>query len=268
MNIDNYLSRIGYTATRSPTLTTLRGILRRHAETIPFENLDVLLGRGVRLDLDSIEEKLVRRGRGGYCFEHNLLLASALRSLGFSGVVPMIARVRWKVPAGVSPPKAHMLVRVEIDGRPWLADAGFGGIGLVEPLALDSLEAQGDPAEPERLAADGRYLIRQLRLSGTWTDVYRFVPEEATPIDFEVGNWFTSTHPSSRFRQNMIVARVDRDRRLSLSNADFAIRFNDGRVEKRTIGSADELVEVLGKQFGLNFPPGTRFGSPGAPWPV
>lgn len=267
MNLDAYLSRIGYTGSRAPTLETLSGIHRRHPEAIPFENLDVLLGRPIRLELGSIEQKLVRERRGGYCFEQNTLLFAALRALGFR-VTPMIARVRWQVPADVTTPQTHMVLRVEIDGREWLADGGFGGVGLVEPLALDIEGEQVGGAEPRRLVRDGRHLMQQVKLNDTWTDVYRFANEEAPMIDFEVGNWYTSTHPNSRFRQNLVAARVAGGRRLAVFNREFTVRFLDGRAERREIANADELLQILAEEFGLRFPSGTRFGPPDAAWPT
>jgi len=140
-DVDAYFARIGYAGPRTANLATLRGIHDCHARTIPFENFDVLLGRGISLELAAIEQKLVRDRRGGYCFEHNGLLAAVLRTLGFR-VTTLLARVRWNVPAEVAMPQTHMILRVEIEGRPWLADAGFGGLGLTAPIALDTESEQ------------------------------------------------------------------------------------------------------------------------------
>lgn len=267
VNLDAYFGRIGYRGPQTPTLETLRGIQRHHAEAIPFENLDILLGRGARLDPAGLEQKLVRDRRGGYCFEHNTLLAAVLGSLGFS-ITTLIGRVRWQVPPAVPTPQTHMVLRVELEGRPWLTDGGFGGVGLTEPLAMDTEREQGSPAEPRRLLRNGPRLLHQVCLAGIWTDVYSFTLEPALPIDFEVANWYTSTHPNSRFRQNLMAARVAGDRRLAILNREFTVRFNDGRVEKRPIESADILLELLAENFGLHFPAGTRFGSGTTAWPT
>lgn len=266
MNLDAYFSRIGYTGPHTPTLETLNAIHRAHAQAIPFENLDVLLGRPISLTPSAVFQKLVRDRRGGYCFEQNLLFATVLQLLGFH-LTPMIARVRWLVPAGVPTPQTHMLLRVEIDGRPWLADAGFGSVGLTSAIPLDSEAEQGPPGERRRLVRDGRYLLQQVRFDADWLDVYRFAPEEVPPIDFEVGNWFTSTHPDSRFRHNLIVARVDGDRRLAVQNREFIVREVGRAASKREIESPAELLALLAEHFGLNFPAGTRFGPPGFLWP-
>lgn len=264
-DLDSYLARIGYEGPRTPTLDTLTAVHERHAQTIPFENLDVVLGRSIPLDLPSLGHKLIHGRRGGYCFEQNTLFAAALRALGLT-VTPMLARVRWQVPAAVTTPQTHMALRVEIGGRPWLADAGFGGNGLMAPLALDSTEVQSTRYEPRRLVPHGRNVLQQIRLGDTWTDVYILHLDEAFPIDFEVANWFTSAHPASRFRQNAMAARADGDLRFALLNREFTTRHMDGTAVKRTLASHDELLAVLASHFGLNFPAGTRFECPGLDW--
>ncbi|MBE2214290.1 MAG: arylamine N-acetyltransferase [Opitutaceae bacterium] len=244
LDLDAYFARIGYHGPRTATLDTLAAVHERHAQTIPFENLDVVLGRAIPLDLPALERKLVHERRGGYCFEQNTLFAAALRALGFA-VTPLLARVRWQVPAGVPTPQTHMALRVEIDGRPWLADAGFGGNGLMAPLALDSTNEQRTRHEPRRLVPHGRNLLQQIQIANTWTDVYVLHLDEAFPIDFEVANWFTSMHPASRFRQNVMAARAEGELRYALLNRDLTARHRDGTAEKRQIASHNELLEVL-----------------------
>ena len=264
-DLEAYLARIGYDGPRVPTLETLTHVHERHAQTIPFENLDVVLGRPIPLDLPSLEQKLIHARRGGYCFEQNSLFAAALRTLGFT-VAPMLARVRWSVPAGVTTPQTHMALRVEVDGRPWLADAGFGGNGLMAPLALDTTEVQLTCHEPRRLVPHGRNVLQQIQIAGTWTDVYVLYLDEAFPIDFEVANWFTSAHPASRFRQNLMAARAEGGLRFALLNRDLTIRRIDGTAEKRTLASHDELLETLVTRFGLVLPADTRFACAGLIW--
>jgi len=260
-----YFTRIGYIGSREPTFETLTSIHTHHVRAIPFENLDVLLRRGIRLDLPSIEQKLVGQHRGGYCFEQNLLFSAILRSLGFA-VTPRLARVRWKVPADTPTPLTHMVLQVDIDSRPWLADVGFGGIGLEQPIAIDTEAEQGLTGEPRRLLREGRYLHHQVRFGNSWHELYRFTLDDVSLIDFEVANWFTSTHPDSRFKQNIIVSRADDGRRLTLFNQEFTVRHLSGLVEKHPIASPVELVDLLAKNFGLNFAPDTRFNCPAAQW--
>jgi N-hydroxyarylamine O-acetyltransferase len=266
-DLAGYFARIGYTGSRAPTLATLHALQFAHVCAVPFENLDVLLGRGIRIDLPSIEEKLVRQKRGGYCFEQNTLFAAVLRALGF-GVTPLSARVRWQVPAEVSTPLTHMLLLVEAEGRRVIADVGFGSMSLSAPLLLDDENEQATPHEPRRLLRRGPLVVHQARLGDEWSDVYHFTLEPQLPIDYELANWFTSTHPQSRFVQNLAVSRAEPDRRHTLLNREFATRHRDGRVEKRALAGADELLAVLAEYFHLQFSAGTRFGAAGAPWPT
>src|SRR5258705_9177944 len=152
IDLDAYLGRIGYSGTRAPTLETLRALHLRHALAIAFENLDPFLRRPVALDLPSLERKLVQGGRGGYCFEHNLLFKAALDALGFHAA-GLAARVVWNLADGATLPRTHMLLRVTIDGEDHIADVGFGGQTPTWPLRLTTGGEQMTPHEPFRLLA-------------------------------------------------------------------------------------------------------------------
>jgi N-hydroxyarylamine O-acetyltransferase len=275
IDLNAYFSRIGYDGTRAPTLANLTEIHRQHARSIPFENLDVLLGRGIRIDLVSIQQKLIQQQRGGYCFEQNALLAAALQLLGFQ-VTSLLARVRWQVPPETETPLTHMLLRVETENGPHLCDVGFGSMSLQVPLSLSFDVEQLGSLEPRRLVRrsgfiPGRelssgFVAQQVRIADEWLDVYQFSLEPPSAVDCEVGNWFTSTHPQSRFTQNLIVSRMADSVRYTLINREFTIRQSDGRGEKRVIESSDELVKVLSEHFSLHLPPGTRVDCPGLDW--
>jgi N-hydroxyarylamine O-acetyltransferase len=268
LDLDAYFARTGYAGARAPTLETLHAIVGAHTRSIPFENLDVLLGRGVSLAPADIERKLVRDHRGGYCFEQNGLLLLVLQALGYE-VRPLSARVRLRHPREYTPPRTHLCLRVELDGASWLADVGVGGLSLTSAIRLVEEVEQPTPHEPRRLVREGGRLFHQARLGAEWTDVYEFTLEEMPPIDREVANWFTSAHPQSHFRNRLVVARAaPAGGRLSILNDEFTIRGADGRGEKRALASADELLAVLAEHFGLHFAAGTRFGPPGSPWPV
>lgn len=265
-DLDAYFARIGYTGPRDPTLATLTAIHQHHARSIPFENLDVLLGRPIDIAPAAIFQKLVRDRRGGYCFEQNALLRDVLRALGFH-VTPLIARVRWKVPAEVCTALTHMFLRVDLAERAFIADVGFGSRSLLVPLALDYDVEQRGFIEPRRLIRRDGLVVHQSFYEGAWFDVYQFTLSEAPTVDFEVGNWFTSTHPQSRFKLNLALSLAGTDCRYALLNRELNIRYADGRTDKRLIATPDELLAVLAEYFGLHFPPGTRFGPPGSPWP-
>jgi len=267
INLDSYFARIGYAGQSEPSVAVLRMLCALHPIAIPFENLDVIRGSGVRLDLSSVEQKLVGDRRGGYCFEQNGLFAAALEGLGFR-VTPLAARVRWQVPAEVQMPLSHMVLRVDLEDVPWLADVGFGGLTPTAPLRLDVTDPQPTPHETFRIARSGGGYMLQAQLANEWNDVYRFTLEPQHPIDYEVANWFTSRHPTSRFVQNLIVAHAGYDReRVSLMNQELVIR-RESETEKRAVDTPEELLRVLADQFGLHFPSGTRFGAPGGVSPA
>jgi N-hydroxyarylamine O-acetyltransferase len=276
LDLAAYLARVRYTGPREATPATLRSLHAAHARAIPYENLDVLLGRGIRVDLASIEQKLVHQNRGGYCFEQNYLLAAALRAFGFR-VTPCVSRVRWQVPVDVVTPLTHLVLLVDCAGGRFLADVGFGSMSLIEPLDFEFDREQSVAVEPRRIVslarngdamrAGGLVCAHQARLGDTWHDVYYFGLDPVPPIDVEVANWFTCSHPQSRFKLNLVLARAGEGCRYAILNRDFITRHVDGRVEKREMTSPDELLAVLAKFFDLHFPAGTRFGPPGSPWP-
>jgi N-hydroxyarylamine O-acetyltransferase len=266
VDLDAYFHRLGDTGSRAPTLATLHRICAAHVQSIPFENLDVLLGRGVDLDPAAVDRKLLRQGRGGYCFEHNTLLLRVLETLGYA-VRPLSARVRVGRPRDYTPARTHVFVRVELDGESWLADVGVGGLSPTCALRLFTEDEQATPHEPRRIVRqDGRY-FHQVRFADGWSDVCEFTLEEMPPIDREVGNWFTSAHPQSHFKSRLVVARAFPGGRVSILNRELTVR-RDGVADTRVLQSPDELLAVLAEQFGLTFPQGTEFACPALDWPA
>lgn len=266
MNLDAYFERIGYRGARTPSLEVLNGLVRAHVEAIPFENLDVLRGVPIDLSAEALERKLVHQRRGGYCFEQNGLLLLILEALGFQ-VAPLSARVRYQRPRDDTPPRTHLFVRVELDGTSWLADVGVGAMSLTGVLRLDAESEQPTPHEPRRIVREGRLLFHQVRLGEQWCDVAEFTLEEMPPIDRELANWFTSTHPRSHFKSRLLVARSGPDgQRVTLLNRELTRRARDGSSSVHLVGSPSELLEILASSFGLRFPQGTEFHCPGLDW--
>jgi N-hydroxyarylamine O-acetyltransferase len=253
IDLDAYFQRIGYDGQRAPTLATLQAIHARHAATIPFENLTPLLHQPVRLDLASLQEKLVHAGRGGYCFEQNLLLRAALLTLGYQ-VRGLAARVRWNVPDEVVTARGHMLLRVEIDGQTYLADVGFGGLTLTAPLALIPDLVQPTPHEPFRIASDGDGYLMQAQIDRSWKSLYRFDLQEQYLPDYEVSSWYLSNNPSSHFVTGLMAARPDVDRRYALRNNQLAIHHLNGATERRTLTAVGELRTALAEVFQISLP--------------
>jgi N-hydroxyarylamine O-acetyltransferase len=255
VDLDAYIARINYTGDLGPTLETLQGLHLAHATSIPFENLDVLLGRPIALDLDSLQAKLVAGGRGGYCFEHNLLFAAVLESLGFQ-VTRLAARVLMG--AAKLRPRTHMLLSVDIEGEPWLADVGFGGEGLLRPIRLRQGEPMPQFGWAFRVQDNGHVHVLQSLHDDGWFDLYVFTLEPQYPIDYVVANHYTSTHPHSPFTQTLVVQRTSPEARWTLRNLELSEE-RPGHTASRTLPDDDALLAALSDIFGLHFPEGTRF---------
>lgn len=244
-----YLSRLGLAPDARPTPAEIH---RAHVSAIPFENLDPHRGVPVSLEPAALQDKLVGRGRGGYCFEQNLLLAGALETLGAT-VEPMLARVRYGTSPGAGLARTHLVLRVSTGDGVWHADVGFGNGTLLEPVPF----GPGGPYEQAgwrfRVVEEGPELVLQTDVRGEWRDVYGFVPEPVPRVDIEVSNWYTATHPRSRFVTGLIVTRQLPDgTRLSLSD------WNELSFVARTPAEAtstpvtrDEIPSLLEEHFGL-----------------
>ncbi len=253
--LDNYLARIGVSGAINPDLATLAAIHAAHVDAIPFEGFDPLLRRPVKLDLASVQGKLVDNRRGGYCFEQNMLFKAALDAIGFK-VTALGGRVRWMSPPE-SPlgPREHMLLKVDLPEGPYLADVGFGACVLDSPLQFKTDVEQRTAMGTYRLSeADGLFSLSAKQPAG-WRVKYVFNLEPQIQSDYELGNWYTSTSPLAPFLSMLIVERVSSDKRYKLINRSFTIEARDGQVAvERSIDSADELRRVLDENFNITPP--------------
>jgi N-hydroxyarylamine O-acetyltransferase len=253
LDLGAYLRRIGLAAAPATDLAGLRSLHFAHATRIPFENLDIQLGLPIRLDLDSLQAKLVRKRRGGYCFEHNTLFLAVLRAIGFD-VIACEARVR--LGALELLPRTHMLLLVRLEGATWLCDVGFGGEGLLHPVPMDG-EAHGQFLNTYRVAVEGGLRVLQSFHDGAWEDLYAFVPEERFPIDFVLANHYTSTHADSRFLTTLTAQLPGPEVRRILRNRAYA-ELRGEQAEGREL-AAEEVLPMLREVFGLDVPEGARF---------
>jgi N-hydroxyarylamine O-acetyltransferase len=253
VHLDRYCARVGYAGPREPSLAVLRALHQRHAEAIPFENLNPLLGLPVPLDAASLERKMLDEGRGGWCFEQNWLFQRALEAIGFE-VRGRAARVVWGTPEGPVGARSHMVLEVAVEGRAWLADVGFGGVTLTGPLDFESREPQDTPHEPFRLnqSGDGDYLLAvQLE---QWTPMYRFRREEQLLPDYEVASFYLCHHPDSFFRRDLVAARAFTGGRFALRNNLLAVHRLGEPVERRLLTTPAELKGALERQLLLTLP--------------
>ncbi len=255
IDLDAYFSRIGYAGSREPTLEVLNAIQFAHATGIPFENLSILFGQGVQLDLPALQGKIIDRARGGYCFEQNGLALAVLRQMGFDAF-GLIGRVRWKVAAGEATPLTHMLIHVTINNKPYIYDGGFGGVRLTGLLELVPDVIQPTRHEDHRLVRAGTQYTIQVDLGNSrherqWADVCQFGLEPQAPVDYEQGSWYTSTHPGSLFVNNLIVERPFEGGRRMIFNDMFVERLCGCDPVSHTITSVEEMVRLLDTHFSL-----------------
>lgn len=255
ISLDRYLSRIQYAGPLSLEHETLAALVEHHLAAIPFENIDVLLDRGIDISIEAIENKLVERHRGGYCFEHNGLFAQVLEALGFE-VERLAARVLWgRGPNDPLRPRTHMALRVRCDERLWLVDVGFGGACPVVPLALDDAEPQATFLETFRVVSTDDGFTPQILMGDVWKSLYEASSRAVIDVDLVPLNWFTSTHPESPFKQHLMAACVTREARYSLLDGRLTVRRRDGSQETQSL-HADGLAAALHEHFGLDVEPG------------
>ncbi|MFC3174207.1 arylamine N-acetyltransferase [Novosphingobium bradum] len=264
-----YLARLGLDRPPPRDAAGLAQLQAAQRQAIAFENLDVRLGRPIRIDGASVLAKLVHSRRGGYCFEQNRLYADMLGLLGFASR-PLLARPRLAIPAGTVPPRTHVLLLVDLGGSPWICDAGFGG-SYVPPLPLvDGAGAQTPDGARHRLrrvgapgslagewqleragataATDGRFAAHD-----GWQAQYTFDLAEVAADDLEQANWWTSTWPASRFVQADVISRVLPDGFAAMNGGALAIT-RAGRTERRTITDAADYRAALDAVFGIDLP--------------
>ena len=252
ISLPAYLERIGYIGDPTTTMETLEAIVLQHACTIPFENLNPLLRWPVKLDALSLQQKIIFDKRGGYCFEHNLILSHALRAIGFE-VTWLSARVLWNRPEGVVSPRTHMLLLIKLDDDNYIADVGFGGLTLTGPLILIPGIEQSTPHEPFRLVKDGEEYTLEALVKDEWKALYCFTLQEQLLPDYEATSWYLCNYPESHFIKTLRAARAAPGYRYALNNAEFAVHHN-GRTERTVLSSADEVLYTLEKNFLVQLP--------------
>jgi N-hydroxyarylamine O-acetyltransferase len=241
MNLAGYLARIGVTPPLTTTAETLRRIHVAHLAAFPFHNLAIQRGDAVRVDVDAVAEKFLARDGGGYCFEQNTLLAAALRELGFE-VTTLLGRV-----GGHS--LNHMLLRVDVDGQAWLADAGFGGEGPLEPIPLQEAIRVTQDGIDYSLSREGQEWTLVMHYGEVTEEMYRFSELPFTAGDVEMANYYTSTWPNSIFRHTLTIQRVTADERLIL-RPKVITRYRNGVRTDRPIEPA-QIRHFARELFGV-----------------
>ncbi|MET9631799.1 arylamine N-acetyltransferase [Lentzea sp. NPDC006480] len=248
VDLDAYLTRVGHEGDVVADLDTLRRLHIAHVDAIAFDNLDALLGRTeVPLDLDSVQDKLVRRGRGGWCLEHVVLMAAVLDRIGFT-FTAFAGRTRIRT-GNKFGPALHVALLVELDGELWLHDVSFGAFGPHEPIRFaENSRLDGDFSFDLVREPAGEHVLRFLRPEGP-AELYGFTTDVRYPSDFELLNHFCLTHPRSPFNHRMILQRTQaKVRHLLAGNMLTEIRVGEP-VTVRELDEAEALAapeEIFG----------------------
>jgi len=257
IDIDAYRARIGDRGPLTTDLDTLKRIHLAHVMTIPFENLDIHLGKPIAIDLKSVAEKIIDRHRGGYCFEQNTLFAGVLEELGYR-VTRLGARVGFGDVRALK--RTHMVLLVNADGEDYIADVGFGAGELLEPMpfVVDQPVSQYGRTFTLR-ERDGLFTLQEA--THEQRDLYHFTLDEAYDVDRVVANHYISTHPESSFVKTLTVQLEGIDARWILRGRTLQT-IDKGETSELEIGGDRQLLDVLATTFDLHFPEGTVFRSP------
>ena len=223
MWLDRYLGRVGLTRPLPPTLDTLRRLHIAHLGAFVFDNLGIQRGGGVRTDIESVATKFLGSATGGYCFEQNTLFGAALSKLGFD-----VATILGRVGSPERRALNHLVLRVTIEGKPWLADVGFGGEGPLEPLPIEDGVRVEQGGLAFSLRRDGHHWMLSMHCGEESEQLYEFGEAPHTTGDIEIANWYTSTHPESVFRRTLTIQRITPEERVIL-RPTMVTRFRDGK---------------------------------------
>jgi N-hydroxyarylamine O-acetyltransferase len=261
IDLDAYLERIHWSGGRDPTLETLAGLIEAHTAHIPFENLDILLGRTVRLDLDSLQAKIVGAGRGGYCFEHATLFAAVLEALGFQ-LARHAARVILFGPLAEAK-RDHMFMTVTVGGATYVVDPGFGPFAPRFPVPLEDSPAGRATHWMQR---DGAFWVLHVTREDRqpvagWASTL----EVENPLDFEVFNHYIATHPKSPFVSWLFLSTVIPGGRVNVMNRNVTFLHDADGPTTMELADRAALRGLLAEHFGFDLPEVERLAAPAIP---
>jgi len=245
-----YLKRIGFEGPAAHDYETLKKLQRCHLMAVPYENLDILAGIPLKLDTESLYEKIVVRRRGGYCFELNGAFGALLRGLGFD-VTDCMARF-FKNEKEI-PMRRHRVLKVRCGDGLFLCDAGVGMISPVFPVRLDTFEEQAIGNELYRIEKDGFLgtVIHQC-VEGVWDRFFSFTDEPQLDIDFVMPSFYCEKHPDSPFIKDYMLAILTGFGGKNSLNGDNLSCWDKNGKHKVTIESEEMRSEVFEKYFGLH----------------
>ncbi|MEK6410687.1 MAG: arylamine N-acetyltransferase [Acidobacteriota bacterium] len=247
MDVSSYLNRINYRGPRDVSAETLRESHKAHLLAVPFENLDIHLGRPIVLDEEKVIHKIVEERRGGFCYELNGAFCALLRALGFE--VSMLSAGVAREEGGFDPPFDHMTLLVQLEER-WLADVGFGD-SFREPLLLDHRSEQVQDNDAYRLVEEDDHLILERREKDLWKPQYHFTLEPYQYSDFGDMCHYHQTSPESPFTKRRTCTLATPEGRITVTGMRL-ITTSCGERQERELGSHDEWTVALQEHFGIS----------------
>lgn len=249
LEIATYLSRIKLDNC-SPDLEGLIKVQEHHLENIPFENLDIIVGRKIELGYNHLYNKIILKNRGGYCFELNTLYAELLTSLGFVPK-PVLGRVWLSNPKNL-PPRNHLAYLVEIEGITYVTDVGFGGLVSRIPLEVHNSSPVIDEDGVVRVNPLGnhQYMI-QRQNEEKWMNLYSFEDLEVSQEDIDISNYYMSTNPNSHFYYHKFAGRNTKDGRISLFNNKFSTRKGIKVMQSKRVDYGKEWLDIIEAEFSI-----------------
>ena len=262
LDLDAYLERIQWGGPVRQDLDSLSALLRAHMTRIPFENLDVLLGRPILLDLEGLQAKLVCARRGGYCFEHATLFAAALEALGFAPV-RHIARVIQFVPRSAAG-RTHMFLTVPLAEGRYLVDPGFGSLAPRVPLPLAEGVQTQMGQERHWITRDGDDWTLHAQVGANPVAAWVSTMQQEYPVDFEIGSHYTSTHPASPFVQRILLRALSETGRVTVMNRDVTL-WHGEQPQQIQLADRRALRALLAEHFGFDLPEVEQLRVPSIP---
>lgn len=249
LNLTQYLERINVHTTPENTEEGLSILQSNQLKNIAFENIDCLLHRVIYTDIEKLQNKILINHRGGYCFELNGLFSHVLDALHFKSR-PILARVMYRG-TGVNS-RTHIAHLVNISGRDYIADVGFGGPGTYYPVPFEIDREDIQSHGTFRVTRDEThgFLMQKKTDNGDWFNVYGFNLDTVYPADLVMSNFFTSSFPESHFRHNLIMARHLDNGRITLFNR-MLTRVEDSVSSQHEIATHHELLKTMTEQFGI-----------------
>lgn len=253
MIVDNYLKRIGLDRPKVLDRQSLEAILKHSARTIPFENLDIHLGKSIIIDDEAVIDKILNQGRGGYCYEVNGLLSLVLKELGFK---TGFLGARTIFGYNELRPVTHMILKVDIDSESYLCDLGFTGMNSITPIAIGSSSEVKDYYKYFRLQEDKElgYILQVKNDQDKWNSLYSFDMQPYKKIDFELANYFNSTSEKSICTRQLICSINTEEGSIRLVGNELKIR-SENVSEDRVITTKEQLQDTLENKFKIFLTP-------------